>query len=270
MGGILNVKKTVATGPAVLALASVLAAGTAQGAGQCSAHSGASAGALLELYTSEGCSSCPPADRWFGALAAHSDPATLGLLAFHVDYWDQLGWKDAFAQPGFSQRQSARVRATGSTTIYTPQLMASTRTNLRWSAPGQVVEALHGQQAEPSRYRLGLQATNVDGGWRVALGAAPTGGTVPGQPMAYLALAQDGLSSAVTRGENAGARLGHARVVRGLWGPWPIETAGLHRDLVVRPPAGAQAGGYQLVAFVQDPGTGHTWQVLGLPLADCR
>lgn len=255
---------------AVLTLAGVLAAGTAQAAGQCSARSGDSAGALLELYTSEGCSSCPPADRWFGALAARSDPSTLGLLAFHVDYWDQLGWKDGFAQPAFSRRQSERVNAAGSATVYTPQLMASTRTGLRWSAPGQVEQALAEQQAGPARYRLGIQATPTEMGWRVELGAAPRAGQPPGMPMAYLALAQDGLSSAVTRGENAGSRLAHARVVRGLWGPWPIPGAGLHRDLVVRPPGGTHGGSYHLVAFLQDPDTGRTWQVLGLPLSDCH
>lgn len=256
-------------GLAMLALAGVLGAGTAQAAGQCSARSGETTGALVELYTSEGCSSCPPADRWFGELASRSDPSMLALLAFHVDYWDQLGWKDNFAQPAFSRRQSERVHAAGGATVYTPQVMTSTRTTLHWSAPGLVAQDLAAQQREPARYRLGLQATPVDGGWRIALGAAPSGAAVPGQPMAYLALAQDRLSSAVTRGENAGSRLAHARVVRGLWGPWPIADSGLHRDLVVRPPAGAR-GGFQLVAFVQDPGNGRTWQVLGLPLADCR
>lgn len=259
-----------AAGLALLAMAGVIGAGAAQAAGECSARSGPSAGALLELYTSEGCSSCPPADHWFGELAARSDPAAVTLLAFHVDYWDQLGWKDAFAQPGFSRRQSERVNAAGSSTVYTPQLMASTRTTLRWSAPGQVAQALREQQAEPSRYRLGLRATPGDGGWRVAIGAAPSGERVPGAPMAYLALVQDGLSSAVTRGENAGSRLAHARVVRGLWGPWPIAPGGLHRDLDVRPPTGRSGGSYQLVAFVQDPGSGRTWQALGLPLASCR
>lgn len=255
---------------AMLAMAGVLATGQAQAAGKCSARSGDRAGALVELYTSEGCSSCPPADRWFGELAARSDPSTLGLLAFHVDYWDELGWKDRFSQPAFSRRQSERVRATGSATVYTPQVMTSTHTALRWNIPGQVAQAVAEQQREPSRYRLGLQASPAAGGWRVALAAAPSGAAVPGQPMAYLALAQDGLSSAVTRGENAGVRLAHARVVRGLWGPWPVSGDGMRRDLVVHPPAGARAGSYQLVAFVQDPGNGQTWQVLGLPLADCR
>lgn len=257
-------------GLVAMAFASAMAASDALAGAQCSARSGPRAGALVELYTSEGCSSCPPADHWFSALAAHADPARLGLLAFHVDYWDQLGWKDAFSQNAFTRRQYARVHAAGGTTVYTPQLMVSNRTGLRWNATGQVAQAIAQQQAEASRYRLGLQASPAAGGWRVALGAAASGERVPGSPMAYLALAQDGLSSTVTRGENAGVHLSHARVVRGLWGPWPIAAGGLHRDLLVRPPQGARVGGYQLVAFVQDPADGRTWQVLGMPLAACR
>src|SRR5512146_2362025 len=105
-----------------LLLAASLAAAIPSAAPECSARSGAQSGALIELYTSEGCSSCPPADRWLGSLAATADPARLSLLAFHVDYWDELGWPDRFAQAHFTARQRERVRAGGSTTIYTPQV----------------------------------------------------------------------------------------------------------------------------------------------------
>ena len=87
-------------------------------AATCNAVSGASRNSLLELYTSEGCSSCPPADRWLSHL-----PGDAGVvpLAFHVDYWDRLGWRDPFAQAAFSQRQ--RARNSGAGWIYTPQVM---------------------------------------------------------------------------------------------------------------------------------------------------
>lgn len=87
-------------------------------AATCSATSGATRNRLIELYTSEGCSSCPPADRWLSQL-----PRDFGVvpLAFHVDYWDRLGWKDRFAQAAFSQRQRDRNRGFG--WVYTPQLM---------------------------------------------------------------------------------------------------------------------------------------------------
>src|ERR1700675_951558 len=75
-------------------------------AADCSLHSPPHRVAVLELYTSEGCSSCPPADRWLSSLPQRGvTPDNAVLLAFHVDYWNQLGWPDRFSQPGFSQRQ---------------------------------------------------------------------------------------------------------------------------------------------------------------------
>ena len=224
----------------------------------CEARSGAQSGVLLELYTSEGCSSCPPADRWFSALAASADPRRLSLLAFHVDYWDELGWRDAYAQHVFSLRQSRRV---GGRTVYTPQLMLSDHTHLRWNQGAAVEQAIHAAQQAPSRADLHLRAQRGSEGWRVDLDAlAPPGAR---DARLYLALYEDGLSSQVRAGENAGALLRHERVVRGLWGPWPLGT----RHLDVHPPKGAtHALGF--TAFVQDE-AGHTLQALSLPLAGC-
>src|SRR3569832_1871687 len=101
----------------VLLFCCVLAIPVADAA-TCNAVSGASRNSLLELYTSEGCSSCPPADRWLSHLP---DDAGVVPLAFHVDYWDRLGWRDPFAQAAFSQRQRARNNGTG--WVYTPQVM---------------------------------------------------------------------------------------------------------------------------------------------------
>ena len=82
----------------------------AQAAGSCSARSGPSVAPVVELYTSEGCSSCPPADVWLSRLKA--DPGVVAL-AFHVDYWDRLGWKDRFASPVYTQRQAQSQRSSG-------------------------------------------------------------------------------------------------------------------------------------------------------------
>jgi hypothetical protein len=100
-----------------LILACALALPSAHAA-TCTATSGPARASLLELYTSEGCSSCPPADRWLSQMPPRRDVVP---LAFHVDYWDRLGWKDRFAQAAFSQRQRARNRGAG--WVYTPQVM---------------------------------------------------------------------------------------------------------------------------------------------------
>src|SRR5437870_13904008 len=81
---------------------------------------------VLELFTSQGCSSCPPADAYVGKLSARSDVLA---LAFHVDYWDELGWRDQFALAQSTQRQSVYARNLGRSSVYTPQLVVDGRDN---------------------------------------------------------------------------------------------------------------------------------------------
>src|SRR6516225_4364306 len=107
-----------------VAFLATLAAGTFAADGGCRAASGPRAPAVVELYTSEGCSSCPPADRWLSALKDRPDVVP---LAFHVDYWDSLGWKDRFAQAQFSQRQNATQHTSGARFAYTPQVILDSR-----------------------------------------------------------------------------------------------------------------------------------------------
>jgi hypothetical protein len=248
--------------PLVALMALSLLPLAANAAPACEARSGAGSGALLELYTSEGCSSCPPADRWFSALAAKADPRRLSLLAFHVDYWDELGWRDRYAQRAFTQRQSRRVGAVGSRTVYTPQVMLSDELNLRWNQDGAITQAIQSAQQAPARADLHLRAQRGPKGWRVDLDALARPGARDSR--LYLALYEDGLSSQVRAGENAGALLRHDRVVRGLWGPW-LPGA---RHLDVQAPLGARPAGLGLTAFLQDE-SGRTLQALSLPLAGC-
>ncbi len=95
---------------AALACAANLAPANAQTSAACSARSAATVAPVVELYTSEGCNSCPPADQWLSRLKA--DPNVIGL-AFHVDYWDRLGWKDRFASPAYTQRQAQQQLSNG-------------------------------------------------------------------------------------------------------------------------------------------------------------
>lgn len=234
----------------------------------CSAQSGAQVGALVELYTSEGCSSCPPADRWFAQVAASADPVRTSLLAFHVDYWDELGWRDRFARHAYTQRQSQRVRAAGSTTIYTPQVMLSSDLGLHWYQPEAVTAALSQAGRQAANVRIDLDAQPEDSHWRVSLRATPTA-TIPGNAELYLALYEDGLVSRVKAGENGGATLHHDRVVRGFWGPWPLPGKGTTRDLQVTLPGDARSAKSGLTAFVQDGKSGETLQALSLPLGRC-
>src|ERR1700709_639060 len=108
--------KTIASSMLLSAPAHAMAASS-----QCpSVQSGALRAPVVELYTSEGCSSCPPADRWLSGFKA--DPSTVAL-AFHVDYWDRLGWKDRFASAAFTERQSRQQAVNGARFSYTPQVV---------------------------------------------------------------------------------------------------------------------------------------------------
>ncbi len=252
----------------LIALGMAIAPGLAHASGACQAHSGPRAGVLLELYTSEGCSSCPPADRWFRGLAANADPQQLSLLAFHVDYWDELGWPDRFARHAYTERQSRRVRASGSSTIYTPQVMLSSDLGLHWYQPQAVAEAMTSAQQGRSTVDVALQAQPEGDHWRVSLQAQPLG-PIAADAQLFLALYENSIVSAVKSGENGGATLHHDRVVRGFWGPWPVAATGAGKIMQVALPADAHVANTGLTAFVQTARGGETLQALTLALGNC-
>ena len=194
---------TAATTLALAAPTGAIAAAT------CSAQSGASVPAVVELYTSEGCSSCPPADRWLSTLQGRDGVVA---LAFHVDYWDSLGWKDRFAQPQFTQRQNATQDTSGARFAYTPQVLLDSRDAPGWSAlPPAVL-----QRKTPATVGLTLARDGAG----LALTVAPRAGA-PAQLSGYVAVVDDGLQTRVGAGENRGATLHQDGVVRELL-PWNL------------------------------------------------
>lgn len=231
----------------------------------CEVASGPQPALLVELFTSEGCSSCPPADRWLSGLAPAAARGEVVLLAFHVDYWDYLGWRDPYAQAAFSQRQREVARRQRERTVFTPQVLADGRTVYDWRER----DALAGSLARVSRrtasieLRLALQA---DGGTpSVRLSASPRSGAPPAQ--VYLARWESGLESAVRAGENRGVVLRHDFVVREWIGPLALH--GTQTVELERPsPAPGAAGGWTAVAWSADGG--EVLQALALPLAACR
>ena len=194
----------------VLAAACALAAPVdASAAAACSAQSGPTVPAVVELYTSEGCNSCPPADRWLSALKGRDGVVA---LAFHVDYWDSLGWKDRFAQPLFTQRQNASQRTSGARFAYTPQVIVDSRDAPDWSALSPT--AL--QRKTPATVALTL-SRDASG---LALVVAPGAGA-PAKLSGYVAVVDDGLQTHVGAGENRGETLHQDGVVRELL-PWSL------------------------------------------------
>jgi hypothetical protein len=167
--------------------------------GACRAVSAARRAVLVELYTSEGCDSCPPADRWLSSLVPGPD---LVAAAFHVDYWDRLGWKDRFADPRYSARQAAQERRAGARFVYTPQVLVDGRDARAGAAPP--------QPSAPARVGVRMQRDDDD---RVTVQVRSLPGA-PARLALWWATLEDGHVSAVAAGENRGATLHHDHVVR--------------------------------------------------------
>jgi hypothetical protein len=162
---------------------------------------------VIELFTSQGCSSCPPADRLLAKLAgdgALGDRA-LAPLTFHVDYWNDLGWADPFSLPAWSERQRVYASAIDDR-VYTPQLVVGGATGVVGSNAAAVAEAI---RAAPHPAALAATAT-----W--ARDAVTVTAKAPADAEVWVAVWEDGTSTRVARGENAGETLGSERVVRRL------------------------------------------------------
>lgn len=162
---------------------------------------------VVELYTSHGCSSCPPADRWLRGLV--DNPALWSRvipLSFHVDYWDRLGWPDRFARKAFSQRQQAYQRSGGIRTVYTPGVVLNGREWRGWYL----------QPAPEFDYGapVGRLQLTVEPGSSAALSFMPL--VEHGQFSAHIAVLGFGLTSVIGGGENAGRTLREDFVVLGV------------------------------------------------------
>lgn len=170
---------------------------------------------VVELYTSQGCSSCPPADEFVAMLAA--DPRVVPL-ALHVDYWDYIGWADSFAQASFTARQKAYARAIGSRTIYTPQFIIGGQDRVEGYSAEAMAEYLRAHLAAQDSVNL---TVTRDGGNIVirAEADAPLDEGVRVQLVRYLP--EETVS--IKRGENAGRTITYYNVVSsweniGEWG----------------------------------------------------
>src|SRR5438477_12862176 len=156
---------------------------------------------LLELFTSEGCSSCPPAEAWLGTLKSNDRLwQDFVPIAFHVDYWDRLGWKDRFAQPQWTQRQRAYANQWGNSSVYTPGFVLDGSEWQDWSR----------KLSLPRRENAGLLTATVNANLITIMFQAAgkfTGGS------AHAAWLGFNLSSNVGAGENAGRSLRHDFVV---------------------------------------------------------
>ncbi|HEY9147156.1 MAG TPA: DUF1223 domain-containing protein [Thiobacillus sp.] len=226
----------------------------------CDARSGPNTAALVELYTSEGCSSCPPADRQLSHLADSLDAAAEVVpLALHVGYWDRLGWTDRFAQDRFAQRQDWLVQANHQRTVYTPQFFVAGSE----IQPGQrsLRDRVRAVNARPASAAIRLHtAISADGVLTLdAVATAPAGSDAA---VLYLAVAENGLVTKVMAGENKDATLTHDHVVRAWLGPFRLNRGKAEIRREIRLPAAWQRNRLESVAFVQDERSGAVLQAV--------
>jgi hypothetical protein len=241
-------------------VAVVSAAFASTGFAACDARSGPKTAALVELYTSEGCSSCPPADAQLRRLRQALDPAAEAVpLALHVGYWDYIGWKDPYAQAAFAERQNWLVRVNQHNTAYTPQFFVGGTELRSWR------EALRDRvrkvNALPAMAQIRVQARIAPGG-ALALDAEATA-RVGAEPAAlYLAILESDLVSSVTRGENSGETLSHDHVVREWIGPIQLMDGAVRVQRNIALPAAWRRAQLEVVAFVQGGRSGNVLQAV--------
>ena len=219
-----------------LLISSVLANGV-RGASPWTVRSGPPATRLLELYSSEGCSSCPPADTWLAGL--RQDPGlwkSFVPVEFHVDYWNRLGWTDRFSRDSFTARQHAYAHAWGSDSVYTPGFVLAGQewkhsATLPPVANTPEVGVLEATQTDPTHFRVSFRAPKPGTDWRV-----------------HAARLGNGLASQVQAGENRGRTLRHEFVALELTEA-PLDSV-KGAVLELRLPTAAKAASYSVAFWI--------------------
>lgn len=206
------------------------------------------AAVLVELFTSEGCHSCPPADRVASEVAARADAegTPVHVVAWHVDYWDRLGWKDPFSSEEATARQHAYARAWRERQVYTPHMVVNGRPGFVGSDAGRARSAIAEASVAAPSGRVGLKAQRT--GLEVALSITsevPEGERAAEYEVVIVAV-ESGLTTEVPRGENAGKTLVHAPTVRAS-SRAPVGAASARLTL----PEGVDPERTKLIAFVQ-------------------
>lgn len=201
--------------------------------------------AVVELFTSEGCSSCPPADEAMIKLAKEFS-GNVYFIGYHVDYWDYIGWKDVFSKPDYTERQRKYADAFGLTSIYTPQVVVNGEKEFVGSKESQLRTTI--QQELKGAASAGIEITAKKastGNITVSYKIANTG-----QVFLNIALVQSMATTNVKRGENKGHRLDHINVVREL------KTITINKEVNAavdfKIPSGLSSKDVKLIAFIQD------------------
>jgi hypothetical protein len=217
--------------------------------------------AVVELFTSEGCSSCPPADELIARIQQESKGQPVYILAFHVDYWNRLGWKDIFSDAAYSQRQNQYAAWLRLQSVYTPQVVVNGSEEFVGSQEPSIRKAISNGLQDVPTAQLTLDDIRLDNGkvtWRYQTRNA-------GHHTSLLAaIVQQSATSQVKAGENSGRTLSHVQIVRQLQVVKVKATGSGAGNLPL--PAGVGTSDEEIIAFLQDDDNGHIIAATRSPL----
>lgn len=216
---------------------------------------------VLELYTSQGCSSCPPAEAFLLRLYRNGLTNKVVPLAFHVDYWDNLGWKDPYASRAWSNRQRHEARRMALRTIYTPQFVFFGINFLSYPNLGKAIATTN--TIKP-RANITIKAT-LKGNLLSVISKVQPASKVLGRNMeVYFAISENGLSDHIRTGENAGRKLENDFVVR------TFRKIGTNSEISTALPPAWKPANLNVVVYARDRDSGETYQSAILPLKQLR
>ena len=225
---------------------------------------------LVELFTSEGCSSCPPADKFLQTLDGQPIPgAEIIVLSEHVDYWNHIGWRDPYSASFYSQRQSVYAKRFGLDSVYTPQMVVDGTSQFVGSNSGQADKVFRKALVVP---KLPVHLSSISADASNTLHTHLETGTLDSsfglrEAELYVAVALNRAESQVSSGENAGHRLAHVSVVQRLTKVGELKQGQiLSRDVRLKLPPGSDLHNLRLIAFVQESQQGRVLGAASMPV----
>ncbi len=222
---------------------------------------------LVELFTSEGCSSCPPADallRMINGSTTRSGQLIVGISE-HVTYWNSLGWADPFSSPTYTNRQNAYSDTFHLDSVYTPQMVINGRHQFVGSDRASLEKALHAEQSQPTPIDLRILSTSTANN-RLTVNFSATGDPSLRGSDIIAVLADDADQSTVLRGENSGRTLTHAAVARSLSPVAKLQSTPEQTITLALPASFKSKPGHHLILFAQQAATGHILGADSAPL----
>jgi len=219
---------------------------------------------VVELFTSEGCSSCPPADELLGHLRQELSAKNVQVipLGFHVDYWDGLGWKDRFSSAKFTQRQERYAQALKVDGPYTPEMVVDGAVEFVGNDAGRAQSTIRQQASQLETAQVKIATAGAD---QLTIEAK---GPAVGNALVMLAITEDNLSTQVGAGENGGRTLHHAAVVRDLRQVGTLKNGALETTVPLKLENDWKRSDLRAVVFVQNGPSGKIEGAASVPLTD--